>query len=298
MTNSTTGAVTPNIDPASKPSDSTVLLFQVINVSAFVICIIMQKLHEKCAVTNLRDMNMKWDIKFHPAPYAFAIWGIIYLLLTVFVVYQALPASMAPHRNDEFIYVQVGYWFLANMILNGLWLIVFVRDNKWTHLLSEVINLALLATCLRIMMLSCRAELTTFEAIIIRTGFSLYSGWVTAANVLNIFFVIKSWKSPSVEDDEYTAIKEEADKGETSLAVKALYIVFVIYAAISIEELNPAYGIVLLWVYRAIQVGQDKIPSITNTAGLLLKIYGVLWFGIVGYSVYEKTQGTKRGLFY
>ena len=36
-----------------KPTDSTILFFQIVNVSAFVVCIILQKLHEKVAVTNL-----------------------------------------------------------------------------------------------------------------------------------------------------------------------------------------------------------------------------------------------------
>ena len=113
---------------------------------------------------------------------------------------------MVPDRNDTFIYSEMGYWFLANMMLNGFWLLIFVRDNKWTFLLSEFVDAALLFTCIVIMMMSCRAELNTFEAIVIRSGFSLYSGWVTAANVLNIFFTLKSWKSPSVNDDDYKSV--------------------------------------------------------------------------------------------
>ena len=64
----------------------------------------LQSLHKKCSHTDLKELSAKWDLKLQPAGYAFAIWGIIYLLVTVFVVYQALPASMVPHRNDTFIF--------------------------------------------------------------------------------------------------------------------------------------------------------------------------------------------------
>ena len=255
MTNSPAAASTAPV--STKPSENTIFFFQKLNVTAFVVCIILQKMHEKCAVTNLRDMNMKWEIKFHPASYAFGvIWGLIYLLLLVFVVYQALPESMVSGRNDQFLYSEVGYWFLANMMLNGIWLIVFVRDSKWMFLLAELVNAALLYTCVTIMALSCRAELNTFEAIVIRSGFSLYAGWVTAANVLNIFFAIKSWKSPSVEDDDFKAIKEEADAAESSLTAKALWFCALLYTAVSIEELNPVYGLVFIHVLKAIEVAQ------------------------------------------
>ena len=199
-------------------------------------------------------MNPKWDIKFHPAPYAFAIWAFIYTFLLIFVVYQALPSSMVTGRNDHFIYTEIGYWFLANMMLNGVWLIFFVRDSKWMFVFAELINAALLATCITIMALSTRADLNLFEAIVIRTGFSLYSGWVTAANVLNIFFIIKSWKVPNVDDYELKGVKEEADQAESSLTCKVLWLCALIYAGVTFEELNPVYGLVFIHVLIAIGV--------------------------------------------
>ena len=111
------------------------------------------------------------------------------------------------------------------MILNVLWLLVFVRDNKWAFMFSTIINFALLYTCVFIMMISCRTELNMFEAIVIRTCFSLYAGWVTAACVLNVFFTLKSWKKSSISDDDFKNVEEEAEKAESYLTVKALWIV-------------------------------------------------------------------------
>ena len=143
---------------------------------------------------------------------------------------------MVPDRTDSFIFGQVGYTFFANMILNVLWLLVFVRDNKWAFMFSTIINFALLYTCVFIMMISCRTELNMFEAIVIRTCFSLYAGWVTAACVLNVFFTLKSWNKSSISDDDFKNVEEEAEKAESYLTVKALWIVVIIYTAFSFEE--------------------------------------------------------------
>ena len=148
-------------------------------------------------------------------------------------------------------------------------------------------------------MLADRTKLNTFEAIIIRSGFSIYSGWVTAATTLNFLFVYKSQKSPSVGDDGYEKVQEEADNAETSLSIKVLYFVTVLYSAFSAYELNPLYGLILIWTLKAIGSNQkDSNVPVANTCSLLVKVYGVIWLGITGFSIYEKIQGVKRGLLY
>ena len=162
-------------------------------------------------LSDLTEINKKWNIKIQPASYAFAIWGIIYLTMMMFVVYQALPEKMVPSRNNDFIFSQVGYWFSSTMFLNGLWLMFFTRDNKWTFLMTEIVNFLLLVSTTKIMMMSCRASLNGFESVVIRTCFSLFSGWVTFTNMLYIFFILKSWKNPAAEADDFQSTKEEAD---------------------------------------------------------------------------------------
>jgi benzodiazapine receptor len=45
-----------------------------------------------------------WKIAVTPAKFAFAIWGIIYLLIMGFTIYQALPSTWLPNRNDMLIF--------------------------------------------------------------------------------------------------------------------------------------------------------------------------------------------------
>ena len=98
---------------------------QILNVVGFVACMVFNGLASSLNKSSLSKISAEWDQRLQPAGYAFAIWGIIYLLMMVFTVYQALPASWVPGRNDQLIYGDLGYVFFINMLLNSLWLFIF-----------------------------------------------------------------------------------------------------------------------------------------------------------------------------
>jgi len=104
----------------------------------------------------------------------------------IFLVYQALPASWVPDRNDELIFEQIGYNFIINIILNQLWIVVHSFSTGPTWILAWIIIASMLANTLFMMMKSTRAEVNVVEWISIRFGFSIYAGWLTVANILSI----------------------------------------------------------------------------------------------------------------
>ena len=57
---------------------------------------------------SLGDITDEMDLRIAPASYAFSIWGLIYTLMAIFVVYQALPDSWAESRNNELIFKEIG----------------------------------------------------------------------------------------------------------------------------------------------------------------------------------------------
>jgi benzodiazapine receptor len=77
-------------------SQSNHILLKAANIVAFVLTIIVNGM---AGSTTLIGGKTTADIsKLHPtlvtpAGYVFAIWGVIYVLLGVFVVYQALPSE-------------------------------------------------------------------------------------------------------------------------------------------------------------------------------------------------------------
>jgi hypothetical protein len=74
---------------------------------------------------SLSKISNTWKLEIQLAGWAFAIWGIIYTLLLIFVVYQALPTSVVPGRDDQLLFETIGWLLPINFLLNASWLFVF-----------------------------------------------------------------------------------------------------------------------------------------------------------------------------
>jgi hypothetical protein len=77
---------------------------------------------------------------FAPAGYAFSIWGLIYILLLIYVVYQFF------YKNNA-LTLKINKIFIINAFLNAAWLFAWHYDIIW---LSVIIMLGLLLTLIRI----------------------------------------------------------------------------------------------------------------------------------------------------
>ena len=84
------------------------------------------------------DVSANYPVLFTPEGYVFAIWGLIYLLLVGFVIYQALP-----RQGDKPILLSIGYLFILSSILNIFWLFAWHYN---LIVISLIIMLALLFT--------------------------------------------------------------------------------------------------------------------------------------------------------
>ncbi len=62
---------------------------------------------------NTGEISDRFEVYFVPAGYVFSIWGLIYLALATYAVYQALPAQ----RENEPLR-RVGYLFALSCLAN------------------------------------------------------------------------------------------------------------------------------------------------------------------------------------
>jgi hypothetical protein len=214
------------------------------------------------------------NLRIQPAGWAFAIWGFIYLLLMIFVVYQALPLSWVTSRNDKLIFEDIGYMFAANMLLNCIWLMIFRLRTPVTFHFSTIEISILLASCVFIMMKTTRTEnLNWTEYITLKVGFSIYAGWVTAATILNACF---SLKTSGIADPDYD---------EEAIGVKILWVAFIVYVAATVSEKNPYFGLVFIWATLAIRNnGKVKgFDEVYKTCFQILIVYGTFLGAFTGY---------------
>jgi hypothetical protein len=68
------------------------------------------------------------------------------------MIYQALPEEWAPGRNDTLIFEELGYHFATNMVINGLWLCLFMTNTTWGFALGLIDIIAMLTSNIWIML--------------------------------------------------------------------------------------------------------------------------------------------------
>ena len=89
-------------------------LLQIVNGVVFIAMVFINYLSNTGAMNNTTIGSVSKDLNtlFTPAGYAFSIWGIIYLLLFGFVIYQG--RSLFVKVKDNSFIDKIGFWFLLH----------------------------------------------------------------------------------------------------------------------------------------------------------------------------------------
>lgn len=125
---------------------------------------------------------------FEPAGFTFGIWGVIYVLLGLFVMYQA--GVLAPAGRGAAVAKLVGVPFVASCLANVAWLLAW-HNNLIS--LSLFFMLVLFGTLLRIYLrLSKTPAVDWREMLFVRTAFSMYLGWISVALIANTAIALVS----------------------------------------------------------------------------------------------------------
>lgn len=206
---------------------------------------------------------------FAPAGYAFSIWGLIYTLLGVYVVYQF-------SRSSDALVARINRLFVPNALMNAGWLFAWHYDIIW---FSVILMLGLLVTLIKMADILSQSSLTSKERFLVRLPFSVYFGWITVAAIANItvFLVNIGWNGFGIADFVWTSI------------------ILLVGALIGIlrtqKDKNIAYGLVLVWAYFWIlfkhlsSSGYDgKYPIVIATVILCL----VLFVFFIGRIIFKK----------
>jgi translocator protein len=229
--------------------------FSIINLLATIFTIFFNFLVNFLPLNNVTTGEISDSLPnlFVPAGYVFAIWGIIYLLNIMFVIY-----GFSNYKNKEIILQKVGYWYLIINALNNLWL------ASWHYqqfAISVLVMIAFLLSLIRIYInLSDLSYETLFEKIAIKLNFSIYLGWISVATVANItaFLVSINWDGFGITDLYWTFIILITVTGITS-------------SMIFLHQ-DYAYTFVIIWAFVGIAINQRATPLIANGSIALVTI--------------------------
>ncbi|WP_417561702.1 tryptophan-rich sensory protein [Microbacterium sp.] len=118
-----------------------------------------------------------------PAVPAFSIWGVIYLGLAAYAVWQVLPGRAADPRQR-----MLGYPVAASLLLNAAWILSVQAGLLTLSVVVIAVLLAVLAFAFTVCVHTRGASWV--EAVLIDGVIGLYLGWACVATAANISAVL------------------------------------------------------------------------------------------------------------
>lgn len=177
-------------------------ILQIGNGIAFVSVVFINYLSNTGLMNNttIGEVSDSYRSLFTPAGYTFAIWGLIYLLLFGFIIYQGRSLWSKSVKNEDFI-LNTGWWFILSCVFNSAW--VFAWIYEYTGISCILIFLLLFSLLKIIITNHMQLEDKPWSKVVLfYWPFVIYSGWVTVASIANVStYLIKiGWDSFGFSD--------------------------------------------------------------------------------------------------
>lgn len=124
-----------------------------------------------------------FPVFFVPAGYVFAIWGVIYLGLLAYTLYQLRPAALGDATLRA-----LAPWYVVSGLANSGWILAW----HYTQFpLSLALMLVLLLSLIVIYrMLAQETQVTSGRWWAVHLPFSIYLGWICVATIANATVVL------------------------------------------------------------------------------------------------------------
>ena len=217
-----------------------------INAGAFVAMVVVNGLANLLPIggKTTGQVSEAYQNLFTPAPITFAFWGLIYLMMLLFTVYQF---GILDHgRQSTMIRERIGIWFAMSCAVNILWIFL------WHFQCIELSTVSILLLMLVLNVIVKRLKDMNgglLQRVSVNTGFSLYYGWIIAASIANIcvYLTQQGWDGWGISADFWTimvmligaaiacAVTMIGKDWVASLAVMWAY------AGILIRHISPVY---------------------------------------------------------
>ncbi len=238
-------------------------IIRILNFIALIATITVNGLANTLPINGMLTGEVSDSFKalFTPAGYVFAIWGLIYIALTAFAVYQILPSQKENTRIER-----IGIWFILANLFNGAWIFA------WHYLqfaLSLVLMLGLLVSLIAIYLrLGIGISKTkSKDRWFLEVPFSIYLGWISVATIANVSVVLLdlNWTGFGVSETVWTIIM--------------LVIGTILGLLMTYLRSEVFYTLVLIWAFVGITQngsGDVLVTTMAWAAAIVLVIFLII----------------------
>ncbi|QIX62084.1 tryptophan-rich sensory protein [Hymenobacter sp. BT18] len=182
-----------------------------------------------------------------PAGYAFSIWGLIFLGILVYAIWQLLPAQRRNPLPDA-----VAEPFILANVATAAWLVAFAYEQLALSVLIMFVILASLAVAYGRARRLIRSGQAGWASSV---PLGLYFGWITVATVLNVSLWLSTVWQPSAS----TA---------TTVAMLLLNVVLVLGVVVTHQFRELAYPLTLAW--GLVGIGLARSGNAPGLAGVAI----------------------------
>lgn len=223
------------------------------NIFVFVLVIVVNAMANGVPLggQTTGEISAKYPSLFTPAGYVFSIWGLIYLGLAAFLVWQALPAQRSNQRLAD-----IRIPFLASCACNAIWIFMWHYDLMF---MSLVLMLGILVPLIQIYrkLNIARSDVLAAERWLVRLPFSIYTGWITVAMIANISAaqIHWGWDAAGFNAVTWTIIK--------------IALAGAIAATVLFRCRDVAYVLVVVWAAVGITVKHLLTPMVAGAAAAI-----------------------------
>ncbi len=236
---------------------------QVVNGIAFVSVIVINYLSNTGLMNNttIGTVSNQLTTLFTPAGYAFSIWGLIYLLLTGFIIYQG-KSLITKTKESDFV-TKTGWWFIISCLANCSWILAWIYGYT---LLSCFFIFLILVPLLKIIINNAIGigKPSKQTLLFLWIPFSIYSGWIAVASIVNVGVVLVkyNWNGFGIQPEIWAVIM---------VVVATLVNLIVVW-----KRNLKAFAFVGAWALLAIYVANKETFNLVAFMALLCAILLVI----------------------
>ena len=247
------------------------LTISFLNLVGFLAVVIINYLATTLPLNNkgTGELSDQYPNLFVPAGLTFSIWGAIYILLAIFVIYGLIVAFKANTGEESFI-ERIGILFFVSCIFNFGWIFAWHYEIVW---LSLVLMLGLLGSLLAIYLRLKIGKSDESNRVkgMVHIPFSVYLGWISIATIANVtaFLVDLGWNRFGLSEQFW--------------AVLVIAVGIIIALAMLFLRNDIFYNLVVLWAFLGIllkRLGDRATPAmfviIVTSTGLAAITIGII----------------------
>ncbi len=254
----------------------TRIVLAILNALFFILTIVVNGLANALPINgkNPVELSEMYPNLFVPAGVTFSIWGLIYLLLFAFIVYQLFEV-LRIDRPKAFFIEEINFWFIVSCIANASWIVAWHYLYVWS---SVGIMLTLFGSLLMIYLLLeiGRSEANSMVRYFVHLPFSVYLGWITVATIASIttLLVHTGWNGLGLSEQFWAAAM--------------VIVATAIGLAVLFRRNDPFYAGVLVWAFAGIAYKRSLVEADDQAVFIAAIGCAILLFAGIFYQIVKK----------